>query len=151
MDEHASESDLQLLQPTLVVKLAAAITGVFGLFACLGGLQPATSLVFNALWLALVVWGLVLAGAAQVVLAFMLVRNRAWVAIAATVLAPVTLILTLVWGVVALGAGGFGCPNLLAIPLGIASCILAPLTIGPARRASAARQRLSDQGVELGM
>lgn len=146
-----ADSDLSRLDAPLVVKLAAAVSGVAGLFACLGGLQPATSLIFRELWLAAVVWSLVAAGAAQLVLGFMLVRNRAWVAVGATVLAPITLLLSLGWAVFALSNGAFSCLNVLAVPLGIGATILAPLSIGPARRATAARQRLADQGVDLGL
>lgn len=149
---HASEdSDLRLLAAPMVVKLAAAISGIAGLFACLGGLQPATSLIFRELWPRLLVWSLVFGGAGQVVMAFLLVRNREWVAIAASVFAPLMLVMSAMWLFFALANGAFGCPNILAIPLGLAAAILSPMSIGPARQASAARRRLSDQGIELGL
>lgn len=149
---HASEdSDLRLLAAPMVLKLAAAISGVAGLFACLGGLQPATSLIFREPWPKILVWSLVFGGAAQVILGFLLVRNRESVAIAASILAPLMVLMSAVWLFFALANGAFGCPNLLAIPLGLAAAILSPMSIGPARRASAARRRLSDQGVELGL
>ena len=55
------------------------------------------------------------------------------------------------WFIGTMMLGVFSCIALIVMPLALGATVTAALAIGPARRSSAARRRLSEQGIELGL
>lgn len=148
-EERTMDADIQAAEPPILVKLAAAVHALTGLFVGLTGLQLLGAR-FVATWANFVPPFLLAIGLAAIVFAAMQYRARGWAAIASGVLSVITAITMLGWLFYTL-TSVLSCIMWLAIPLSGLSAILNLVAIGPIRRTAQARQRLSDRGMNLGL
>lgn len=146
----AHDADVKATQPTLVVKLAAAVQALTGVFVGLSGLQLVGIVFYRHPILNALPWTLMISGVALIVIAARVFRARAWAAIAGVVIAPALALLLGFWAIYSFG-DVFSCVLMLAIPLTLIATGLGALAIGPVRRATEARERLDAQGFNLGL
>ncbi len=150
MDEDATDADVKAAQPSVLVKLAAAVQAMTGLFVGLTGLQITGLRFYEYPFLSALPYVLMLSGAALLGVASFVYRARTWAAIAACVLAPSLTLILGGWMLYSFGAV-FSCLLLMAVPGAALSSLLAFVSLGSVRTAAAARRRLAEQGMNLGM
>ncbi|MFW5921232.1 MAG: hypothetical protein ACOCUS_05275 [Polyangiales bacterium] len=145
-----NEPDVRDTQPTKVVLAAAAFQVLTGLSVVLTGLQP---MLFGVRYRDIfdwMPWVLVVAGVIAMVFGAAVGRAREWAAVSGAALSVVLLLGMLAWLVANLMWGVFSCPGMLAVPLALAASVLGVLAVKPCMRATEARRRLRDEGMELG-
>lgn len=148
-EERTMDADIQAAEPSILVKLAAAVQGVSGLFVALSGLQL-LDVTWRASWANYVPPFLCVIGVTAIFFAAMQYRARGWAAFASAALGVITALTMLGWLFYTL-TSVMSCIMYFAIPLSGLSAILAFVAIGPIRRTAEARQRLSDRGMNLGL
>lgn len=149
-DPDPSEKDLRDAEPVALVKLAAALQAISGLFVALCGLQ-----LVGASWriaiLGIVPYLMMSAGVLQIVVGAQYYRARTWAAYAGTGLGLAIGLGMGVWAPFSFVSGVFSCLVLIATPIAVLAAVLAIVGIGGVRRTADARQRLADQGMSLGL
>jgi len=146
-----SDSDVAATAPTTMVKVAASLQALCGLFWALAGLQSVVSLTFRSPFVGAMPWLMIVGGIAMIALGAKIYRAHGTAAIAGAMLGAVCALAMASWFIGTMMIGVFSCISLLVMPLALGACITAVLAIGPSRQASAARQRLADQGLDLGL
>jgi hypothetical protein len=84
-------------------------------------------------------------------LATLIYRARDTATVAGAALAAMCGLGMTSWFIGTMMLGVFSCVSLIVMPLALGATLTAVFAIAPARRASAARRRLSEQGIELGL
>jgi len=151
MHDGAEEVDPSAAAPPLVVRAAAGVAAFTGLMVGLTGLQLLLSVRFAHVGLAVVPYAMLLLGGGQIMLAVFVARARAWAAVASLVVAGFALLSMGTWLVFSVTSGIYSCVGLVVPPLALAAVVTGALSIGPARRADAARRRMRDEGMDLGL
>lgn len=145
----AEDHDLAALSP-FWPKVAAGLLATAGLCAVLGSLQTwMTVEIFDA-WVVLPVLDALL-GIAAIAIAARLVGARRWAAITALVLAAVLALASGVWCVYTLSARFIAVFIIVAPMIPLGATAVAAASIGACDRADKARERLRQQGLELGL
>ncbi len=147
----AADADLAQLNVKGTVNAAAALNGMSGVIAFLSGIQFTTSASFHDPLYNVVPWSLVVFGVVQLGLALLVMRNHHGATIAASFVAPLVTLIAVGWAGLAWSNGFGSFLAIIAIPLAGSADILAPLALGPTRRARDARRRLQDSGLDLGV
>jgi hypothetical protein len=146
------DSDLAALGATWMVKAAAIVHAVSGLFTVLGVVQLAGLVFFGEYEpLNAAKWGLAALGALAIVLATRLVKMRMRWTIAATLLALVLAPLATAWLVLCVSVGAYSLMQSAAAGASWLAVVLLPLAIPDTRRASSARTRLAASGLDIGL
>lgn len=149
-DPEPSERDLRDAEPVALVKLAAAAQALSGLFVALCGLQ-----LVGGRWtipmLGLVPYLMMTCGVLQIVVGAQYYRARTWAAYTGAGLGVFVGLVMGAWAPFSFVSGVFSCMVLIAAPVAILSAVLAIAGIGGVRTTAGARQRLSDQGMSLGL
>lgn len=135
--------------PTALVKIAAVAMGLSGVLVALSGLQVAGGF-FAYVWLEALAYALLGLGVAQVVLAALVYRARAWAAYLGAANGVLMALAITGWFIATLGSF-FSCLVVIAIPVSGLAALLAVAAVFPVRRAAEARQRLADEGLNLGL
>jgi len=144
------EDDAALSAPSLVVRAGAGLLAVTGLTVGLVGLQSLLSVRF--LGVAQYVPPAQLAvGVMAIVAAIFLGRARLWAAWGGLSLACLMAVGSLGWVIYTFGLGVFSLLALGSCFFGLLCLGVLPLTLGPCRRATAARERLREEGLDLGL
>ena len=145
-----SEDDLEVAgTPSGNVKAAVVCTIMGGLFLLLTGVQL-LGMVFRADWMNIPKYAFLGVGALLVGLSVRMFRGRVMAAVGASVLTPVACLAAALWFIVTFGSV-MSLMNVLAVVmLGVAT-LLQWLALSDVRRMSAARQRLADDGLSLGL
>jgi hypothetical protein len=146
----ATEDDIMAAAPPLLARVAGGIVALAGVVVALTGLQTLLIVTVRGFF-APAPYLLLLLGAGEVVLGAAVFRARAWGALAA---AGVSLLLVLISSVWLFFSFGHGLLSLFALtaPFGCgAAAVLAFLAVAPCQKASAARARLREQGMNLGI
>lgn len=153
MSADETEGAAAALNAPRVVRVAAAVQAVGGVYLVLSSVQLLTSFVFfgEAVLMQYANWALGALGATQAYLALRVYRMELPLVIASAVLAGLLSVAVLVWVAFSLRFTIFSCMQLGAVVLEIAAAGLLPFVIGPARRAGEARRKLEDEGLDLGM
>jgi hypothetical protein len=141
------------LAPPFAVKLAAALHGVTGLYVGLSAVQLLISVVFfGPLELMQYLnWALVVLGALHVGIAARMIRMRSpWGAVG-LLAALFSAGLVTGWVVASVSFAIFSCMQLGALALAWATLLAAPFALGPITRADAARKKLEEGGMGLGL
>lgn len=141
------------LAPPLPVKAAAALHGVTGLYVALSAVQLLISVVFfGPLELMQYLnWALVLFGALHVLIAARMIRMRApWGAVG-LLAALFTAGLVTGWVVASISFAIFSCMQLGALVLAWGTLFASLFALGPITRAEAARRKLEEGGMGLGL
>ncbi|GAB4213233.1 MAG: hypothetical protein OHK0013_36930 [Sandaracinaceae bacterium] len=147
------EADLQSLDAPFVVRAAAAVQAVCGLYLLLSAVQLLTSIRFHG---ELVIiqyanWAFLALGVAQVFVAAQTIRVRppyGWIGTALSAL--VALAVTL-WIAANVYFMIFSCMQLGTLVFAWGAAVLSPFTIAPIARAASVRKQLEDQGMDLGL
>ena len=148
--EPDGDDDLRHVNPTFP-KVAAAFTFLAGVLSALNAIQTLTSVVIRGSFWSLVPYGLIVIGAVLVYFAKNVFTARRWAALGGIVAAAVLVVASSGWlyfavtnGFIALYAIWTPMAALLAIGLCAAS-------LPACDRATNARDRLSAQGMNLGL
>jgi hypothetical protein len=152
VDVDVDARDLAACRPSSVVKLAAAAAAFSGFGSLMLALQSLLMLGRSLATLASAALTLeALLGVLLLIMAIVLLRLRFWATIVAAPASFSAALLILAWNLFALSRGLFSIMG-FAVP---ASCIVAGLlslsALGAARRADAARERLRDRGINVGL
>lgn len=148
-EERTMDADIQAAEPPIVVKLAAAVHGMAGLFVGLVGLQL-LGVTFRAGWANFVPPFLCVLGLTGIFLAAMQYRARGWAGIGSAILGVVAAVTMLGWLFYTL-TSVLSCIVYVAVPLSGLAAILNLIAVGPILKTAQARQRLSDRGMNLGL
>ncbi|MBX3274912.1 MAG: hypothetical protein KF729_31905 [Sandaracinaceae bacterium] len=143
------DADLRAAEPSAIVKLAAAVQGVTGLLVALTGLQV-IDVTWRADWANWVPRLLIVLGVGAIGLAAMQYRARRWAAFASGANGIVVALAVLGWLFYTL-TSVLSCLMYFTVPLSALSALLSLLAIGPILKTAAARQRLADAGLSLGL
>lgn len=147
------EVSVAALDAPFVVRAAAGFQAVSGLYLLLSAVQLLTSVTFygELVFIQYANWAFVVLGVAQVFVAAQTVRVRAPYGVVGTVLCAVVALAVTAWLAANVYFTIFSCMQLGTLVFSVVAAILAPFTIGPIRRAAAARKSLEDQGMDLGL
>jgi hypothetical protein len=144
--------DISLLGTTWLVKAAATVQGVSGLFVVLGVLQLAGSVFFGGYEpLNVGKWALAALGAIAIVVGARLTKMRVGATVAAIVVALVLAPLAVAWLALCVSAGVYSLMHSAAAGVSCLAAVLVPLTIRDVRRAAAVRAKLAASGLDLGL
>ena len=150
-EERNFDADIQGADPPPLVKFAASLQGVTGLLVALLGLQMwSASIHGRAAWVEYVPFWLMLLGVAGLAMASAQFRARRWAAIGSAALASLTALSMVAWFLY-VGFSVISCFMLVGVPLSCLSALLSLAAIGGVLSTAAARQRLADRGVDLGL
>ena len=141
------------LNAPFVVRAAAAVQAVGGVYLLLSAVQLLTSIVFygDAAPMQYANWVLGALGAIQAYLAIRVYRMQIPMVIASAVLAGVLCISVIAWVVLCIRFEIYSCMQLGSVLLEVTTVALLPFAIGPSQRASKARKALEDAGLDLGI
>jgi hypothetical protein len=146
----ATEDDIAAAVPPLLARLAGGATALAGAIVGLTGAQTLLIVtVRGAMALAPPLMGVI--GLAEMVIAVMVFRSRAWAVVLAIGSGTLLAITSTVWLVFSVAHGLFSLVALGAPLVSVAAIIFAVLAVGPSQRATAARERLKAQGMNLGI
>lgn len=152
---HQDESTEDLLDPSLtqpdtMVTFAAVFYAIGGLLTATTGLQSVTSLVFFVLLLKIVPWAQLVFGVALVVIGARVYKTRLRAAQLGVGLASMAFALNLGWLIYGLSNSIFSCAAIMALPLNLGAVVFGILALKPCARAEAVREKLLEEGLELG-
>lgn len=144
------DADLASAAPSTIVRVASGLVMSAGLATALIGVQNLVGFEMFGLYFAMLV-GLVVLGAAAVVIGWIHGKARAWAAVASLVMAVLLALGSAAWVIVSLLGGGISMMAFFAVALSGIAVLVVPFSIGPCRRATAAQARLRDAGLDLGL
>lgn len=145
-----SARDIAEASPPVIARVAGGVVALAGLLVLLTGAQTLAMVTMRG---ALVVapWVLVVLGAAELVLGTLVFRARAWGVLSAIALSFLLVAVGGAWLMFSLSQGLVQLYGFAAPCVAVAAAVMALLAMGPAQRATAARQRLKAQGMDLGI
>jgi hypothetical protein len=144
------EDDIAAATPPLMARVAGGADALAGLVVALTGVQTLTLVELRAPYAA-APWVLVALGLTTVVLGVFVFRARVVAAIAAIGAGGLLVLASGAWLVLSFTHGLFSLFAMAAPFVATAALVLTFLALGPCQRASAARDRLSAQGMNLGI
>lgn len=144
----AHQDDITRTEPTALVKAGALLTVFTGLITALVGLQLLVTTALHAS-LELVPYGLLGLGPAAMFLGWKTLRTRGYGAIGATALSGLLALGMGYWVLFTASQGYFSLLALAVPPLAVVAAVFAGLSVGPCRRADAARERLREAGIDM--
>jgi hypothetical protein len=144
------EDDIMAASPPVFARVAGGLVALAGVIVALTGLQTLLLVTVRGL-LAPAPYVLLLVGAGEAFFGATVFRARVWGALAAVGASLVLVVLSAVWLVFSFRHGLLSLFALTA-PFGsAAAAVLAFLAVAPCQHASAARARLREQGMSLGI
>lgn len=150
-DLDEADRDLAHADAPMTVKSSAALTAMSGLFVMLCGLQL-LGMRFYPEWIGYVRYVQITLGIAQIFVGAMTFRARPWAGYVNVGLGVVTALGMIAWFFFFLfGLVGLSCMVWMTPPISVLAAILAVVAVPGLRRTAAARQRLSDRGLGLGL
>jgi hypothetical protein len=134
----------------MIVKLAGGMTMVTGAFTL--GLAVQTSLIFRMSGrIPVILAMMLLVGVAAVVTGWGTLQGRGTSAIAAAGAAGLVAVLGTAWAIAGFLSGVFSPLSFAVVFFATGAAVLVGLAIAPARKVSAARERLRAQGYDFGV
>lgn len=150
-DLDEADADLAQADAPMTVKLSASLTAISGLFLMLCGLQLLGARFYPE-WIGYVRYVQITLGLAQIYVGAMTFRARPWAGYVNVGLAAVTALGTTAWFFYFLfGLAALSCMVWVTPPIAVLAAILSVVAVPGLRRTAAARQRLSDRGLGLGL
>jgi hypothetical protein len=140
------DADLEAVTPTRLSRIGGGVAIATGLYTLLLAIQTMAAIRFEGA-MELIVPAMLALGAVLLVLGWFLRKFRGWAALGVAIVGGVAALLALVWFVMSFLIGLLTLMPLIVSFAATASCVLAALSVGPARRADAARARLDEQGM----
>lgn len=148
-EERAMDADIAAVEPPTLVKAASIAQSLASMMVGLSGLQ-----LLGTRWVAgpanYVPYFLLALGVGGVFMAANQYKARAWAGIGSAVFGATMAITITAWVFYTL-TSVMSCLMYLAVPLSCLSAILSIVAIGGINRTAAARQRLTDRGMNLGL
>jgi len=145
------EDDLAAAQPSVKVKVAAALVGGAGVLTLVVGAQLVLFMRFVEPLLDIVGYVWTVLALALICLAAMMLRARAWATLGGAALSAVVAVAACAWAIYGIFGAFISCANVIVVPAAIAASVVSALALSDARRATTARARLADAGMDLGL
>lgn len=149
-DPRAVDEDIAAAAAPAIVRVAGGVVVLAGTVVALTGGQTLAMVTIRGP-LAAAPWALLAAGVGEALLGAAVFRARAWGVMAAAGASFALVMLTGAWLVVSLSHGLFSLYALGGPGVSLAAAVVALMALGPSQRASAARTRLKEQGMDLGI
>jgi hypothetical protein len=146
----ATEDDIAAAVPPLLARVAGGAVALAGGIVGLTGAQTLLIVTVRGA-MAAAPYVLLVLGLAQLILGTAVFRARAWAVVLAIASGALLTIASTVWLFFSFGNGLFSLFALGAPFVSVAAAVLALLAVGPCQRATAARERLRAQGMNLGI
>jgi hypothetical protein len=147
---YGAEEDIAAATPPSIARIAGGLVALAGIVVALTGAQTLAMVTIRGP-LAIAPYALALLGVIEIAASTYVFRARAWGAIAAVASSAVDLLASGLWLLVSVGHGLLSLYALASPCVALAAGIMAFVAMGPCERASAARRRLRDQGMDLGI
>ena len=145
-----AEEDIAAATPPVIARIAGGLVALAGIVVALTGLQTLAMVTIRGP-LAMVPYVLALLGVTEIAAGTLVFRARSWGAIAAIATSVVNVLVTGLWLLVSMGHGLLSLYAMASPFVSMVGCIMAIVAMGPCERASAARRRLREQGMDLGI
>lgn len=134
----------------LVAKIGGGVVAAGGLVAALTGLQTVLAVtIYGPLEYA--PYALMTVGAAMIVTGVLVFRARFGGAVAATVASAIGFVSTIAWGAISFTHHLYSLYAFVAPFFSLVAIVVAAISIGPCKKATEARERLTAQGLDLGL
>jgi hypothetical protein len=146
----ATEDDIAAAVPPLLARIAGGTAVLAGAIVGLTGAQTLLIVTVRGP-MASAPYFLGALGLAEIVIAVFVFRARAWAVVLAIGSSTLLALASTVWLFFSVGHGLFSLVALGAPVASVAATIFAVLAVGPSQRATAARERLGAQGMNLGI
>jgi len=147
---HSAEEDIAAATPPVIARIAGGLVALAGMVVALTGVQTLAMVTIRGP-LALVPYVLALLGAIEIAAGTLVFRARGWGAIGAVGTSFVNVLASGFWLLVSMGHGLLSLYALASPCVSLVGGIMAVVAMGPCERASAARRRLREQGMDLGI
>lgn len=147
---HNAEEDIAAATPPSIARIAGGLVALAGIVVALTGAQTLAMVTIRGP-LAPVPYVLALLGVVEIAAGTLVFRARAWAAIAAIASSALDLLASGFWLLLSMGHGLLSLYALASPFVSIVAGIMAFVALGPCERASAARRRLREQGMDLGI
>jgi hypothetical protein len=145
-----AEEDIAAATPPLIARIAGGLVALAGLVLALTGVQTLAMVTIRGS-LSMVPYVLALLGVIEIAAGTLVFRARAWGAIAAIGMSFVAVLTSGFWLLVSMGHGLLSLYAMASPFVSLVGGIMAIVAMGPCERASAARRRLREQGMDLGI
>jgi hypothetical protein len=147
---HNAEEDIAAATPPVIARIAGGLVALGGIVVALTGMQTLAMVTIRGP-LALMPYALSLLGVTGIAAGTLVFRARAWGAIGAVAVSFVNVLVSGFWLVASMGHGLLSLYALASPCVSLVAGIMAVVAMGPCERASAARRRLREQGMDLGI
>ena len=144
-----TDDDFATAAPTTAVRLCSGVLMVAGLLTALTGLQLVLSWLVGAV--AAVPYVLLALGVSGIAIGWHAGRARWWAATSGLAIAVLLAFVNLGWFVYAAAHGLYSCMSLISVPAAMGAAVAMVFTLQPVKRATLARARLRDQGMDVGI
>jgi hypothetical protein len=143
-------TDIASSSPPFIARVAGGVVALSGALVALTGAQTlAIVTIRGALWV--FPWALVVLGIAQLVLSAQVFRARGVAVMLAIASSAVLVLGAGAWLFLSLSQGFFQLYAFGGPSVSLAAVVMGLIALGPSRRASAARARLRERGMDLGI
>ncbi len=141
------------LAPSITVRLAAGLHAVSGLYLVLAAVQILITLRFfgELAFMQYLNWALVVLGVAQIYVGAQLVRMREPYGVVAVALGFFAALFVTGWVVANVSFAVFSCMQVFGLLFAWGAALASTLSVGPVKRAAAARKKLEAGGMDLGL
>ncbi len=146
----SAEDDIAEAVPPPIARVAGGLVALAGAVVALTGVQTMMIARIRGPF-ASTPWVLLLLGVPHLLLGAMVFRARAWAALVSIVGTALLALTSGAWLVFSLGHFLFSLYALGSPMAAVAALVLSLVALGPCQRASAARARLREQGMNLGI
>jgi hypothetical protein len=146
----SAEEDIAAATPPVIARIAGGLVALAGIVVALTGAQTLAMVTIRGS-LELAPYVLALLGLVEIGAGVLVFRARGWAAIAAAVVSFVNVLASGLWLLVSMGHGLLSLYALASPFVSIVGGVMAIVAVGPCERASAARRRLREQGMDLGI
>jgi hypothetical protein len=146
----ATEDDIAAAVPPVIARVAGGLIALAGGAVALTGVQTLLMMSIRGPW-AYAPYVLLLLGAPHLVLGAMVLRARDWAVLASIGGTALLALVSGTWFLVSFTHYVFSLYAMASPVASVIAVVFSVLALGPCRQASAARARLREQGMNLGI
>jgi hypothetical protein len=150
MEDTRIDDDLVQIASPIIAQAAAVVLGFEGLLLLVMGFQNVMFVGWLG-WIKFVPGAMFVLGVFTIVVAFMFGKVRTWAVWTAVILAAFLLLAAPTWLVISLFCGVFSLSSFMTAGCSPISLALVLAAVGNCLRVAAARRRLRERGMELGI
>lgn len=147
---HSAEEDIAAATPPVIARIAGGLVALAGIVVALTGLQTLAMVTIRGP-LEIAPYALALLGIVEIAAGTLVFRARGWAAIGAAVTSFVAVLASGLWLLVSMAHGLLSLYAMASPFVATVAGVMAIVAAGPCERASAARRRLREQGMDLGI